>query len=127
MNKLLNRNANTGDTVNISAQGMILGRLATRVANILRGKDSVYFQPHLLSGRRVVITHADKIVVTGKKLSQKMFYRHSGYLGHLRSATLRDELQTHPAEVIRHAVSGMLPNNRLRQHWLANLTIKDGE
>jgi large subunit ribosomal protein L13 len=111
----------------ISARGKILGRLATEVATILRGKDSVHFESHLLSGRPVVVTHAKDIVVTGNKMDKKMYYRHSGYLGSLKEETLRNLLNRRPDEVIRQAVRGMLPSNRLRKHWLASLDIREEE
>ncbi len=111
----------------ISARGKILGRLATEVATILRGKDSVHFQPHLLSGRPVVVTHAQDIVVTGSKLDQKIYHHHTGYIGNLRSESLRSMLKRKPETVIRHAVAGMLPKNRLRKHWLAALDIREEE
>ncbi len=113
--------------VTISARGKILGRLATEVANILRGKDQVTFESHLLSGRPVIVTHAKDIVTTGSKLDKKIYYRHSGYIGGLKEETLRQKLDRQPEEVIRHAVKGMLPKNRLQQHWLANLEIRAGE
>jgi large subunit ribosomal protein L13 len=113
--------------VTISARGKILGRLATEVADTLRGKDSVHFEEHLLSGRPVVITHAKDVVVTGRKLDQKMYYRHTGYIGNLKTVSLRDQMKNKPTEVIRHAVAGMLPKNRLRQHWLAALEIREEE
>jgi large subunit ribosomal protein L13 len=109
----------------ISARGKVLGRLATEVATILRGKDSVFFQDYLLSGRPVVVTHAKDIVITGNKLDQKMYYRHSGYIGNLKEQTMRDKMKTKPGDVIRHAVRGMLPKNRLQKHWLAALEIRE--
>lgn len=111
----------------ISARGKVLGRLATEVATILRGKDSVHFTNHLLSGRPVVVTHAKDVVTTGRKMDQKVYYRHTGYLGHLKSETLRKLMQRKPDQVIRHAVAGMLPKNRLRRHWLASLEIREEE
>lgn len=126
MTKPINKAVTDKTAVVISAKGKILGRLATEVANILRGKDSVHFESHLLSGRPVVVTHAKDIVVTGNKLDQKMYYQHSGYIGNLKSQTLRQKMDR-PADVIKHAVRGMLPDNRLRKHWLANLEIRDEE
>ncbi len=113
--------------VTISARGKILGRLATEIAVTLRGKDNVHFQEHLLSGRKVIVTNAKDIVVTGRKLDQKMYYTHSGYIGNLKTMSLRDKMKTKPTDVVRHAVSGMLPKNRLRQHWMASLEIREGE
>ncbi len=111
----------------ISARGKILGRLATEVATILRGKDQVSYQDHLLSGQRVIITHANAIVTTGGKLDKKMYYRHSGYIGNLKQETLREKLARQPESVIREAVKGMLPKNRLQKHWLAALEIRAEE
>lgn len=112
------------ETFTVSASGKVLGRLATQIADILRGKDSVNYLPYVLSGRKVVVTNAKDIVVTGRKLDQKKYFRHSGYIGSLRAETLREKM-SRPADVIRHAVRGMLPNNRLRKHWLNNLEIRE--
>lgn len=125
--KPVNTKVTDKSPVVISARGKILGRLATEIATILRGKDQVTFEDHLLSGRPVVVTHAKDIVTTGNKLDQKMYYRHSGYIGGLKSRTLREMIKTKPDEVIRQAVKGMLPKNRLQQHWLAALEIREGE
>lgn len=111
--------------VTFSARGKVLGRLATEIADTLRGKNSVHFEPHLLSGRPVIVTHAKDLVVTGNKMEAKHYYRHSGYLGNLKTATLAEVMRKDPSEVIRHAVRGMLPANRLRQHWLAQLEIRN--
>jgi large subunit ribosomal protein L13 len=113
------------EPVTLSARGKILGRLATEVAIILRGKDSIHFESHLLSGRPVIVTHAKDIVVTGNKLDKKMYYRHSGYIGGLKQETLRTKMKQRPTDVIRHAVKGMLPDNRLRKYWLAQLDIRE--
>lgn len=115
------------ESVTISAQGKTLGRLATQVATLLRGKDSVHFLPHQVSGKKVIVTHAKGVVITGRKVEQKIYYRHTGYIGNLKSVSLKDMLATRPTEVIRHAVRGMLPDNRLRQHWLSNLEIREEE
>ena len=125
--KPVNTKITDREPVRISARGKVLGRLATEAATILRGKDSVHFESHLLSGRPVVITHAKDVVITGRKLDQKKYYRHSGYLGNLKEETMRKVMATKPAEVIRHAVRGMLPKNRLQQHWLAALEIREEE
>jgi large subunit ribosomal protein L13 len=124
MKKPTNPAIESKTAVVISARGKILGRLATEVATILRGKDSVHFESHLLSGRPVVVTHAKEIVTTGNKLEQKVYYRHSGYIGNLKEETLGKLLQRKPEDVIRHAVKGMLPKNRLQKHWLASLEIR---
>ncbi|HEY1075030.1 MAG TPA: 50S ribosomal protein L13 [Patescibacteria group bacterium] len=125
--KPINRAVVDRAAVTISARGKVLGRLATEVATILRGKDSVHFESHLLSGRPVIVTHAKDVIVTGNKLEDKKYYRHTGYLGNMKTETLSDMMKTKPDEVIRHAVRGMLPDNRLRQHWLAALEIREEE
>ena len=113
-------------TVKIDASNQILGRLATKVAVILRGKDKVSFLPHLLGGEPVLIFNAEKIKVTGNKTKQKAYYRHSGFIGHLKKLTFEQVFAKSPEKVIRHAVAGMLPKNRLRQQWLKNLAIIKG-
>lgn len=110
----------------IDATGEILGRLAVRVANILRGKTKPTFQPYLVSGDRVVVTNAAKIRVTGRKLQQKIYYRHTQWPGGLRSKSLEERLATEPERVIEDAVSGMLPKNRLRDRWMRMLTVVKG-
>lgn len=113
-------------TVNINAENEILGRLASKVAMILRGKNKADFQPHILSGDPVVVYNAEKIKVTGRKPHQKTYYRHSGYIGHLKSTIYDKAFAKNPAKVIEHAVAGMLPKNRLRKHMLKKLTIVKG-
>ena len=93
----------------VDAEGKTLGRLATRIADTLRGKGKPQYTPHVDTGDFVVVVNAEKITVTGKKLDDKMYYRHSGYPGGLRSRPLRDELERRPTEVLRKAVKGMLP------------------
>ena len=97
----------------VDAEGKTLGRLATRIADTLRGKGKPQYTPHVDTGDFVVVVNAEKIAVTGKKLDDKMYYRHSGYPGGLRSRPLREELERRPTEVLRKAVKGMLPRNRL--------------
>jgi large subunit ribosomal protein L13 len=111
----------------ISARGQVLGRLATQVAILLRGKDSVHFESYLLSGKPVVVTHAKEVIVTGNKLDKKLYQHHTGYIGNLKEISLRELMKRKPTEAIRHAVRGMLPNNRLRKHWLAALEIREEE
>ena len=98
----------------VDAEGQTLGRLATRIADTLRGKRKPQYTPHIDTGDFVVVVNAEKITVTGKKLEQKRYYRHSGYPGGLRSRTLAEQLERRPTEVIRTAVKGMLPRNRWR-------------
>src|SRR5438045_6785498 len=97
----------------VDAEGQILGRLATRIADTLRGKGKPQYTPHTDTGDFVVVVNADKVAVTGNKLDEKMYRRHSGYPGGLKERPLREELRRRPTEVIRKAVKGMLPRNRL--------------
>src|SRR3954463_13779474 len=99
---------------------------APRIAAPLRGKDKPQYTPHVDTGDFVIVVNAEKIAVTGKKLDQKMYYRHSGYPGGLRSRTLREQLNRQPAEVLRKAVKGMLPRNRLGRAQLTKLKIYAG-
>ena len=111
----------------VDAQDQILGRLSTKVANLLRGKDKTCFSPHVDCGDFVVITNAKKIKLTGNKLEEKYYYRHSGYKGSLKKVNAATKLKSSPEDVIRIAVSGMLPKNRLRKKILAKLKIFAGE
>jgi large subunit ribosomal protein L13 len=110
----------------VDAEGQTLGRLATRIADTLRGKRKPEYTPHIDTGDFVVVVNADKIAVTGKKLEQKIYYRHSGYPGGLRERTLSEELQRRPTEVLRKAVKGMLPRNRLARQQITKLKIYAG-
>jgi large subunit ribosomal protein L13 len=110
----------------VDAEGKTLGRLATRVADTLRGKDKAQYTPHVDTGDFVVVVNAEKIAVTGKKLEDKRYYRHSGYPGGIRSRTLQEELDRRPTEVIRKAVKGMLPRNRLARAQLTKLKVYAG-
>src|SRR5947209_10596003 len=110
----------------VDADGQTLGRLATRIADMLRGKGKPQFTPHVDSGDFVVVVNAEKIQVTGNKLDQKMYYRHSGYPGGLRSRSLREQLDRRPTEVIRKAVKGMLPKNKLASAQITKLKIYAG-
>jgi large subunit ribosomal protein L13 len=110
----------------VDADGQTLGRLATRIADTLRGKDKAQYTPHVDTGDFVVVVNAEKVLVTGNKLEQKRYYRHSGYPGGLRSRTLREQLERRPTEVIRKAVKGMLPKNRLARQQLNKLKIYAG-
>jgi large subunit ribosomal protein L13 len=110
----------------VDAEGRTLGRLATRIADTLRGKDKPQYTPHVDTGDFVVVVNAEKIQVTGKKLDEKMYYRHSGYPGGLRERTLREQLERRPTEVLRLAVKGMLPRNRLSRAQLTKLKIYAG-
>jgi len=110
----------------VDAQGQTLGRLATQIADTLRGKRKPQFTPHVDTCDFVVVVNAEKIAVTGNKLDQKRYYRHSGYPGGLRSRTLREQLDRRPTEVLRTAVRGMLPKNRLARRQLTKLKIYAG-
>ena len=110
----------------VDAEGQTLGRLATRIADTLRGKGKPAYTPHVDTGDFVVVVNAEKIQVTGNKLDQKRYYRHSGYPGGLRSRTLREQLDRRPTEVLRTAVKGMLPKNRLARQQINKLKIYAG-
>lgn len=110
----------------VDARGETLGRLASRVAGVLRGKHKPGFAPHMDTGDFVIVVNAEKIRVTGKKLDQKMYHRHSGYPGGLKSMTLRQLLARRPTRVIRRAVQGMLPHNRLGRQMARKLKIYAG-
>src|SRR5947209_6984339 len=110
----------------VDAEGQTLGRLATRIAETLRGKGKAQYTPHVDTGDFVVVVNAEKVMVTGNKLDQKRYYRHSGYPGGLRSRTLREQLERRPTEVIRKAVKGMLPKNRLARQQLNKLKVYAG-
>jgi large subunit ribosomal protein L13 len=110
----------------VDAEGKTLGRLATQIADTLRGKGKPEYTPHVDTGDFVVVVNAEKIAVTGKKLDDKLYYRHSGYPGGLRSRPLRDELERRPTEVLRKAVKGMLPRNRLARAQIGKLKIYAG-
>jgi large subunit ribosomal protein L13 len=110
----------------VDATGKTLGRLATRIADELRGKRKPEYTPHIDTGDFVVVVNAEKIVVTGDKLQQKRYYRHSGYPGGLKSRTLAEMLERRPEEVIRKAVKGMMPRNRLARRQITKLKVYAG-
>ena len=110
----------------VDATDQTLARLATQIASLLRGKHKPKFTPHIDCGDYVVVVNAEKIHVTGQKLDQKMYHRHSGYPGGLRSITLRDQLDRNPERVIESAVRGMLPKNRLGRRIRAKLKVYAG-
>jgi large subunit ribosomal protein L13 len=110
----------------VDAEGKTLGRLATQIADALRGKGKPQYTHHVDTGDFVVVVNAEKIAVTGKKLDEKMYYRHSGYPGGLKERPLREQLQRQPTEVLRKAVKGMLPRNRLGRQQLTKLKIYAG-
>jgi large subunit ribosomal protein L13 len=110
----------------VDAEGRTLGRLATQIADTLRGKTKPEYTPHVDTGDFVVVVNAEKIAVTGKKLDDKIYYRHSGYPGGLKQRTLREQLDRRPTEVLRAAVKGMLPRNKLARRQLLKLKIYAG-
>jgi large subunit ribosomal protein L13 len=110
----------------VDAEGKNLGRLATEIADVLRGKNKPQYTPHVDTGDFVVVVNAEKIAVTGNKMTGKLYHRHSGYPGGLKTRTLGQMLQHRPTEVIRKAVKGMLPKNRLAAHQLTKLKIYAG-
>jgi large subunit ribosomal protein L13 len=110
----------------VDAEGKTLGRLATEIARVLHGKHKVNYSPAVDTGDYVIVVNAEKIQVTGQKLDQKFYYRHSGYPGGLREINLRDQLAKHPRRVIKLAVRGMLPKNRLGRRMLKKLKVYAG-
>ncbi|MFC2041598.1 50S ribosomal protein L13 [Chloroflexota bacterium] len=111
----------------IDASGKVLGRLATEVAGLLMGKHKPTFCRHLDMGDFVVVINAEKVSVTGNKAKQKLYYRHSGYPGGLKSISLEKMMQTHPTRVIEQAVKGMLPHNRLEAKMMKKLRVYVGD
>jgi len=110
----------------VDAEGKTLGRLSTEVANVLRGKKKPYYTPNIDTGDYVIVINAEKIKVTGKKMDQKTYFRHSGYVGHWSLTTLKDMLNKHPERVIEHAVKGMLPKGRLGRQMYTKLHVYAG-
>ncbi len=110
----------------VDAQGETLGRLASRIAIILRGKHKPTFTPNTDMGDFVIVINADKIHVTGRRLDQKMYYRHSGYPGGMKSMTLRELMRKHPERALQLAVEGMLPHNRLGRAMYKKLKVYTG-
>jgi large subunit ribosomal protein L13 len=111
----------------VDAQGQTLGRLASKIAPILKGKHKPTYTPHLDCGDFVVVVNVDKVRVTGRKLDQKFYYRHSEYPGGLKSINLRDQLAQHPDRVLLAAVKGMLPKNKLGRQMIKKLKLYAGE
>jgi large subunit ribosomal protein L13 len=120
------------DTVKINwqkfdANGKILGRLATEIASVLTGKAKPEYTPHLDLGDHVVVINAEKIKVTGKKLTDKIYYNYSGYPGGMKERTLQEQMDKNPAEAVKIAVWGMLPKNKLRKQRIKKLHVYAGE
>lgn len=111
----------------VDAKDQVLGRLAADVASILRGKTKPTYTPFIDVGDFVVIINAEKIKLTGRKMEQKMYYRHSGYMGGLKERTARQVMDKKPEEIIRHAVKGMLPKNSLGRSMFKKLKVYVGE
>jgi large subunit ribosomal protein L13 len=110
----------------VDAEGLTLGRLASQIAVVLKGKHKPIYSPHLDVGDYVIVVNAEKIAVTGRKLDQKTYYWHTGYPGGIRSRNLRDQLERHPTAALKAAVKGMLPKNRLGRRMLAKLKVYAG-
>ncbi len=116
----------TSDWLVIDATDIVLGRLATQIARKLMGKEKAQFSPHVLTGDTVIVLNAAKIAVTGNKLVDKKYYRHSGYPGGIKEINLQDQLEKNPRAVIESAVKGMLPKNKLARHMLGRLHVFAG-
>lgn len=110
----------------VDAEGKTLGRLASEVANVLRGKNKPIYTPHIDTGDYVIVVNAEKIKVTGKKLEQKIYYHHSDYVGGMKETTLKEMMQKKPEFVITHAVKGMLPKGPLGRQMLKKLHVYAG-
>jgi len=110
----------------VDASGLTLGRLSTEIARILRGKHKPIYTPHVDTGDFVIVVNAEKIRVTGKKMDQKLYTRHSGYVGGLKQTTLRVMMEKKPEDVITHAIKGMLPKNALGRQMLRKLNVYSG-
>ena len=111
----------------VDAEGLTLGRLATKVAHVLRGKHKPTYTPHIDCGDYVIITNASKVVLTGDKLDKKIYYNHSGYTGGLRERTARVMRDQYPVEMVERAVKGMLPHGRLGRQMYKKLFVYAGE
>lgn len=111
----------------VDADGVVLGRLASKVAAALRGKHNPLFTPHADLGDSVVVINAEKILLTGRKMDQKTYYRHSGYIGGLKSITAKKLIEKRPEDVIRFAVKGMLPKNSLGRKLFKKLKVYAGD
>jgi len=120
------REDNAGKWYVVDAEGAVLGRLASTIASRLRGKHNPLFTPHEDAGDWIVVVNADKVVLTGRKWDQKVYYRHSGYVGGLKEITARKLLQKRPEDIIRFAVRGMLPKNKLGRKLYGKLKVYAG-
>ena len=111
----------------IDAGDKIVGRLATKIANLLRGKEKPQFTPHADTGDFVIVVNAEKVHFTGKKWDNKIYYHHSGYPGGIKSISARDLLESKPEEILKKAVWGMLPKNKWQKKWISRLKIYSGQ
>jgi large subunit ribosomal protein L13 len=116
----------TRDWYVVDAENLVLGRMATQIANVLRGKNKPIFTPSVDTGDFVIVINADKILLTGKKQSDKFYYSHSGYPGGIKSINAGQLQEKKPGEIIRQAVKGMLPKNKLARHMISKLKIYSG-
>jgi large subunit ribosomal protein L13 len=110
----------------VNAEGQTVGRIATEIANVLRGKINPQYTPHTDSGDFVVVVNADKVVFTGNKLDQKVYHKHSGYIGGMKKRTAREQMDRQPEKVLMSAVKGMLPKNTLGRKQLTKLKVFAG-
>ncbi len=110
----------------VNAEGQTVGRIATKIANVLRGKINPQYTPHTDSGDFVVVVNADKVVFTGNKLDQKVYHKHSGYIGGMKKRTAREQMDRQPEKVLMSAVKGMLPKNTLGRKQLTKLKVFAG-
>jgi large subunit ribosomal protein L13 len=110
----------------VDAEGKTLGRIATNIATVLRGKHKAIFTPHMDCGDYVIVVNAEKVAVTGNRMDEKMYYHHSGYPGGLRAENMRQVIQKHPDRVIRQAVQKMLPKNDLSRQIIRKLKVYAG-
>ena len=111
----------------IDATDIVLGRLATKAASILRGKHKATYTPHIDCGDYIIITNASKVKLTGDKLNKKLYYNHSGYTGGLRTRTAKEMISKYPVEMVETAIKGMLPNGRLGRQMYKKLFVYEGE
>ena len=111
----------------VDASGAVLGRLATKIASHLQGKHNPLYTPHADTGDWIVVINADKVVLTGRKLDQKNYYRHSGYIGSLKTTTARELRDKRPEDLVRFAVKGMLPKNKLGRQQFKKLKVYAGD
>ena len=110
----------------VDAAGKTVGKLAVEIANILRGKNKGTFTPHLDQGDYVIVINSEKVELTGKKMADKKYYKHTGYIGHLRETTAQELMEKDPTEVLKRAITGMIPRNKLRKDIMLRLKLVVG-